>query len=291
MKMRNIEKVFLFPTAILLIILIVLPFFFVFGTSFTDRNTFDFDRNSIDFVGNDNYSSIMTDSRFWNSMRVTLTISLLTVCSQMFLGLFFALLLWKEGKGIDFVRGIVLLPMVLPPVVVGLMWRMFLQPTLPGLNYIFGLVGISTIDWLGSSITATIAIIMTVSWQWMPFVFLLLLAGLQSLPTSCFESAKIDGANKTQMFFRITLPLMKRIMVFVLIYRFVETLKIFPIIHTMTGGGPGISTEPVSYYIWMQAFNSYRTGYASALVIITLFVIIFAAGGFILYGKKSGVFK
>jgi multiple sugar transport system permease protein len=289
--MRAIEKWFLFPTIIILLILIILPFFFVLGTSFTDRNTFDFDRKAIDWVGISNYLSIFKDARFWNSMRVTVQLSVFTVAGQMLLGFFFALLLWKESKGVDIFRGLVLVPMVLPPVVVGLVWRMFLQPNLPGMNYVLGLVGIKGVDWLATSTSAKLAITMAVSWQWMPFVFLLLLAGLQSLPTSCYESARIDGANSIQMFFRITLPLLKRVLIFVLIYRLVETLKIFPIIHTMTGGGPGVSTEPVSYYIWMQAFNSYRTGYASALVVITLSVIVFLAGGLIFYGKKAEVFK
>jgi multiple sugar transport system permease protein len=118
---------------------------------------------------------------------------------------------------------------------------------------------------------------------------LMLLAGLQTLPQSCYESAKIDGASSLQMFWYITLPLLKRVFIFVAIYRVVESLKIFPIVYTMTGGGPGISTEPVNYYIWFQAFSSYRIGYASAIVMSTLCVIVLITGAMILYGKKVEV--
>lgn len=285
--MRRIDYLFVTPALLILIVLIVIPFLTVFEQSFTDADTFTFERG--DWVGAANYSRLIKDQRFWNSIQVTLLLSISTVVLQMLLGFALALLLWKPGHLVGLARGLVLVPMVLPPVVVGILWRMFFQPTLPGVNYLLQLVGIAGPDWFGNTWSALAAIILATTWQWTPFVFLLLLAGLQALPISPYESATIDGAGPLQKFGYITLPLLRRILVFVAIYRLVESFRIFPIVYVMTSGGPGSTTEPVNFYIWIQAFNAYKMGYAGALVMATLILLGLVAGIMIIYGKRSEV--
>ena len=285
--MKRLHIIFLIPAFIILFVLIIAPLVFVFQTSFTDRGTYSFD--NIQWIGLENYAELFQDDRFWNAIWITVILAFATVFFQMIFGLLYALLLQRESLFISIVRGILLVPMVLPPVIVGIMWRMFFQPTMPGINYLLSLVGIAGPDWFGQIWSSRLTIISATSWQWIPFVMLMLLAGLQTLPQSCYESAKIDGASTLQMFWYITLPLLKRVFLFVAIYRVVESLKIFPIVYTMTGGGPGISTEPVNYYIWFQAFSAYRLGYASSIVLATLVIIVLITGMMILYGKKAEV--
>lgn len=286
--MRRIDYFFLGPALLILIVLILSPFVMMLQQSFTVRSTYAFETAG-NWVGLANYQRLIGDPRFWNSVFVTLTLAGSTVLLQMVIGFGIALLLWKPGPLVDLTRGLVLIPMVLPPVVVGILWRMFFQPTMPGVNYLLSLVGVAGPDWFGNTWSALVAIVLATTWQWTPFVFLLLLAGLQSLPTSPYESARIDGASAIQRFGYITAPLLRRILVFVAIYRLVESFRIFPLVYVLTGGGPGSSTEPVNYYIWIQAFGAYRLGYASALVMASLVLFGLVAGLMIVYGKRSEV--
>ncbi len=287
--MRKIDAFFLIPTLLILAVLIFLPLVSVLTTSLTSKPTYSFEK--AEYIGIRNYAELLRDERFWNSVWVTIILAFSTITLQAVFGLFLALLLTNPSFTSNFARSILLLPMVLPPVVVGIAWRMFFQPTMPGRSYILNLFGFVSPDWFGGLWTARLVVILATTWQWTPFVMLMLLAGLQSIPQECYQAALIDGASRMQTLWYITLPLLKKVFVFVLIYRTVESMKIFTIVYTMTGGGPGSATEPVNYYIWHVAFGAYRIGYASAVVISTLLIVGFVISVMILYGKKAGVME
>ncbi len=287
--MRKIDAFFLIPTLLILAVLIFLPLVSVLTTSLTSKPTYSFEK--AEYIGIRNYAELLRDERFWNSVWVTIILAFSTITLQAVFGLFLALLLTNPSFTSNFARSILLLPMVLPPVVVGIAWRMFFQPTMPGMSYILNLFGFVSPDWFGGLWTARLVVILATTWQWTPFVMLMLLAGLQSIPQECYQAALIDGASRMQTLWYITLPLLKKVFVFVLIYRTVESMKIFTIVYTMTGGGPGSATEPVNYYIWHVAFGAYRIGYASAVVISTLLIVGFVISVMILYGKKAGVME
>jgi len=164
--------------------------------------------------------------------------------------------------------------MVSPPVVVGVMWCMFLQPRLGIVSYLLGLVGIKT-AWLASSRTALLTIAVVDTWQWLPFVILMFMAGLASIPEELSEAARADGANQYQVFRHIFLPLLKPVIIITLLFRVVDTIKIFPKIFIMTEGGPGTSTEIMNFYAFRTTFQYSRFGYGSALSFTVFLICIF----------------
>ena len=166
---------------------------------------------------------------------------------------------------------LLLLPMVSPPVVVGVMWRMFLQPRLGMVSYLLSLVGIHA-AWLASSKTALLTIALVDTWEWMPFVILMLTAGLASIPEQLSEAAQADGANQLQILRYILLPLLKPVIIITILFRAVDIIKIFPKIFIMTEGGPGTATEIMNFYAFRTTFQYSRFGYGSALS-FTIFAI------------------
>lgn len=287
--MRKMEFWFLIPTLLTLSLLVALPVFYVIYQSFTDATLLGASSN---FVGLTNYAELFfNDSRFWNSVRVTLILSAGTVTLQLLIGLGLAILLHHEFWFTRVCRGFFLVPMVLPPIVVGITWRLLFTPIMPGINYFLSVVGIEGPSWFGDAASAKWTVIVANAWQWTPFVILMLLAGLQSLPTEPYESALIDGASKWQIFKFITLPLLKPIIVYVGIYRVVESLKIFALIYIMTGGGPGTATEPMNFYMWQTAFSSYKVGYASSIVGMMIIMIVCIVSILVGYGRRTGAIR
>ena len=273
--LRNEKRSYLLlllPTIVPIVFLILIPILSVFGISLTNFSMLDM--GNYRFIGFSNYIEMFHDSRFWNSVRVALIMCIGTVGFQMLLGLCLALLLSKNYRFLKFSRAIFLLPMALPPIVSGVIWKLMFNPILPGVNYLLSLIGIQGPIWFDAAWTAMSTIIIATVWQWTPFVMLLLLTALESMPTDPFESAWIDGANRWQIFRYITFPLLKPTMVFVGTYRIIESLKNFPLVYMLTQGGPGISTEPMNYYAYEMTFKYSKMGYGSALIISILMIVI-----------------
>lgn len=249
-----------------------MPLALVFGLSFFKYSLLEPLKNG--FSGLSNYFKLIADERFWNSLKVAAILGVSTVGLQVFLGFVIALLLNSKIPGAKSTRALFILPMTIPPIVGSVMWKLLFNPNVPGINYVLSWFGITGPIWFGTPLLAITPIVIANVWQFMPFVILILLAALEALPTEPFESASIDGANSWQIFFRMTLPLMKLPLIFVITFRIIDSLKIFPLIYVMTGGGPGTSTEAVNFYAYNTAFIRNEIGYASAIIVVMVFIVL-----------------
>ncbi len=286
--MRKIDFWFLMPTVLVLFILIVFPLSQVAFQSFTNAKLFD---KTFDFIGLKNYIKLLHDSRFWNSVNVTLILAGGSLLLQVCLGFGLALLVHLPFTISKLGRILFIVPIVLPPVVVGIIWKMLFSPILPGVNYFLSLVGIEGPVWFDRGLSARFAVIFAHAWYCIPFVMLMFLAGLESLPQDPITAAIVDGANRWQILRFIIIPLLKPVIIFVAIYRAVQALKIFGLIYIMTGGGPGVTTEPMNFHIWRVGFSSYKVGYASTIAVVMMIIIssIVLIMGW--YGRKTGAIK
>lgn len=226
------------------------------------------------FVGFGNYIYMASDKYFWNALFNTVVQVGGTVILQLIIGMPLALLLSRSFVGIRALRTIYMLPMMLTPIVVGLTWRMLLNPELGVLNYYLSKIGIMAPDWLGNPHTAMLSIILTDVWLSTPFVTMILLAGIQSLPHEPYESAKLDGASYLQQFRYLTLPLLQPVILVAVLFRLMDAVKRFDTIYVMTGGGPGNKTETLNLFAYDQAFRFLNTGYAAALSNVMFLLII-----------------
>jgi len=193
----------------------------------------------------------------------------------MVLGFALALLTTKVARGRLVYRTVFILPILVPGIVIGAIWKLMYNFDFGVLNQILGLFGVRPIDWLGSTATALAAVIAVDVWHWTPFVFLLMLAGLESLPQDVYEAARVDGATFLQELRYVTLPLMLPTIVVTMLFRILVGVKVFDEIYLLTGGGPGTATEVVSYTIFRRFFTEGQTGYGSAMSVVVLFAIAF----------------
>jgi multiple sugar transport system permease protein len=226
------------------------------------------------FAGLGNYSKLVSDAEFWHGLWVTLALYLLSLALQLVLGIWLALILFHAKRLPGVVRSLFISPFMMPPVVAGMMWLVILDPSLGAANYLLQRVGLPPSDWLASPtwVIPTVALIDT--WQWAPYVALIVLGGLQSLPPSVYEAAQIDGASAFRTFRRITLPLLLPTIVTATILRSVDLLRFFDIIYITTQGGPGNASNTLNIYGFRVGFEFFNIGYASALM-LTLTAIVF----------------
>jgi multiple sugar transport system permease protein len=278
--------VLLLPTVIVLFVLTIYPTVYSFTLSLNEWNM----SNRVatwTFVGLGNYTSILADSRFWNAAQVTGTFIFGTVAVQLLLGMGIALLLQRQVIARGLLRTALLLPMMTTPVVVGLIWRFMYNPTQGILNYLLGQVGLPTPNWLGGLQTGFIAVMIADIWEWTPFMVLILLAALQTLPQEPFEAAAIDGASAWQAFLHITLPLLRPTIVVAVLIRAIDSFKTFDLVYVLTNGGPGTSTETLSFYTYKWGFKFFQMGYASALSFVMLIMVIIFANVLILVTARN----
>jgi multiple sugar transport system permease protein len=226
------------------------------------------------FAGLGNYAKLVSDAEFWHGLWVTLALYLLSLALQLVLGIWLALILFHAKRLPGVVRSLFISPFMMPPVVAGMMWLVILDPSLGAANYLLQRVGLPPSDWLASPtwVIPTVALIDT--WQWAPYVALIVLGGLQSLPPSVYEAAQIDGASAFRTFRRITLPLLLPTIVTATILRSVDLLRFFDIIYITTQGGPGDASNTLNIYGFRVGFEFFNIGYASALM-LTLTAIVF----------------
>jgi multiple sugar transport system permease protein len=259
------------PLVAALLLLTVVPLVFAILVSFTDLRLNRLAR--WDWIGVEHYVRLASDPRWWSSVYNGLIYILVPTALQMALGLALALLLHAAIGAIKAIRSLYILPMVLPPVVVGVLWKAFLIPDLGGLDYFMSLVGLRAPGFLETAEGAMGALILTLTWEWTPYVMLLLLAGLESLPQDVFEAAYIDGASAWQVFHRVTLPMLMPTILVVLLFRIVESTKVFPVIFTITGGGPGNATENMDYYAYLTGFRYFDLGYSATMLVVVLLMM------------------
>jgi len=272
--MRKIKQFysigFWIPAILILVSVIIFPFVYLFYMSFTDLSFLVM--HPPRFVGIQNYLDALTSLRFWNALKVTLIFTGVTVSIQLVLGLGIAMLL--DALDSNVVRSLIILPIALTPVVVGLLWRFMYIREFGVLNYLLSLLKIAPRAWLGEPSVALLAVMIMDIWQWTPFVSIILLAGLRGIPSEPYEAAKIDGASSAQIFWYITLPLLKSAIFIVAILRIVDSFRIFDTIWVTTAGGPGTQTETLSILIYKTAFKFFNIGSGSALSFLFLVLLL-----------------
>ena len=228
------------------------------------------------FAGLDQYARLLGDSLFRSGVGNTLIFAVSGVVVQMVLGFALALMTTHVLRGRTVYRTIFLLPILVPGIVIGAIWKLMYNFDFGVINQMTGVVGLPAVDWLGASGTALFSVVMVDVWHWTPFVFLLMLAGLESLPRDVYEAARIDGASFWQELRYVTVPLMLPTFVVTLLFRIIVGVKVFDEIYLLTGGGPGTATEVVSYTIFRRFFTEGQTGYGAAMSVVVLFALALA---------------
>jgi len=262
--------ILLSPALGVLAVVTVVPFLFLFSTSLTPLNLarpatwWDFSAPLANFL------ELLSDHRFINSLGIQVRLSVFTVGFQLLLGLGAALLLNSRLRFVEAIRSLFIIPMVLPPIVVAIMWKVLFTPDISVLNWALGVLGLPQPAWLAHPRLALPAIIIADIWEWFPFTLLMLLAALQMMPSEPLEAARIDGANSWQVFRHVVLPLLRPAMVVTVLFRLIESVKAFPLIFVMTGGGPGTVTEVTNYYAFLQGFTYSLIGYSAAISVVVL---------------------
>lgn len=264
--------VFMLPSLIALILVLAVPLVYSLITSFFDTNLKY--QGLGDFVGLQNYIDVLKDTYFRQSVATTIKFTVFVVIIEFLVGLSIALLLNNIQKGRNFFFTIIIVPMMITPIAVGLIWRLLLHSDLGIVNYLLSLVGISGRAWLADSSIALNTVMFIDIWQNVPYMVLVILAGLVTLPTEPYEAAAIDGASRIQSFFRLTVPMMLPTFSVVLLLRTITALKTYDLIFVLTRGGPGTTTEVISYHIYQQAFRYLEIGKASAMSYLLLMIIV-----------------
>jgi len=267
---RRRYMLFIVPALAVMFAVIIFPWLFTFFMSVHDWRM----GQAKTFVGLDNYTKLMSDERFVNSVVRTLVYTVLSTVIPVVLGVLSALVFHRNFPFRGVLRAVFIMPMMATPVAVALVWTMMFHPQLGVLNFLLGLVGIPTSLWVFDQATVIPSLVLVETWQWTPLVMLIVLGGLASLPTEPYESALIDGATPWQMFRRITFPLVLPFIMVATIIRTIDAVKSFDTIFVITLGGPGTASETINLYLYTQAFAFYQIGYASAMVVVFMVVIM-----------------
>lgn len=232
-------------------------------------------RDSFVLLGN--YASVLQDDAFWGALLRSLLYVGFAVGAELVLGIALALLLRKQMRGVGLVRSLIIVPMMIPPVVAGLIWKILYDPSFGILNYALSVVGVTGPAWVANASTALPSLIIVDIWQWTPFMVLVLLAGLSSLPEEPVEAARVDGASSWQVFRFVTLPGLRRIINVLILFRAVDAFKSFDTIFTLTQGGPGRATETAVYDTYLTAFRYFELGKAASIAVLLLLLTILAS--------------
>jgi multiple sugar transport system permease protein len=266
-----IKHFFIWPAVLVVLMVAIFPLIYSLSTSFMSFRLVP--PTPPRFVGLGNYGELLQQPRFWQVIATTSLIAFLSVALQYVIGFAIALALNARVPGERLFRVGFLLPMLIAPVAVALIARQMFNPTMGPLNQFMTLLGFPNIPFLTTTEWALGAIIAVEVWQWTPFVILMMLAGLQTLPDDVYEAASLENATPWQQFWGITFPMMLPISVAVVFIRLIESYKIIDTVFVMTGGGPGISTETLTLFAYQEGFKKFNLGYTSALSFLFLIVI------------------
>ncbi|MFT3972148.1 MAG: sugar ABC transporter permease [Amaricoccus sp.] len=241
----------------------------------------------VEWVGLENFRRVLVNPRFWHSLSVTATFALISVPLQIALGLGLAMLINRLSRGREIYASLFLFPMMLAPIVVGFSWNLFLNPIYGPLNAALRGLGFAPPAWTSSPEWALPVVMLADMWQWTPFVMIILLAGLRSIPSRVFEAARVDGSNRWQTFRYILLPMMAPYMTVAFVLRFIDSFKVFDVLYILTKGGPGTSTQNLAYYTYDMGFGRFDFGLAGALSIIQLLLLTFGTMAILHFARRS----
>lgn len=278
-----IAYIFMLPAMAILIFGLIVPVANAIELSFSDWSM-GTPWDSREFIGLESYQRMIKDEAVHESVSVTLRYSFWVLVTEMILGIALALLLEKPIRGAAVFRTIFILPLMVSPVAVGLIWRYMYDARIGIINYVIEAIGNAVPflqnlgfvrhTFLGEPNLALPALVVTDIWQWTPFIFIIILAGLQSLPAEVTEAAIIDGANTLQQILLIKLPMIRTIILVTLLMRIIDVFRALEVIYTMTFGGPGLSTQVLSLHIYKTAFTAQQLGYASTIATLLMGIIL-----------------
>jgi multiple sugar transport system permease protein len=271
---RRFHWYLLWPTLAVLMVVTLLPTLYLVATSFTPLNltlpgtAWDFGRPLI------NYQLLLEDGRLHDSLWTQAKLSFWTVGLQLILGFLFALLLNIRSSVLEALRTVFLIPMVLPPIVVAIIWKVLYTPDISPFYWAFAELGWDVPSLITHADWALTAIIVADTWEWFPFTMLMILAALQMMPEEHIDAAKIDGASVWQMTLYVTLPYLRGVLLVAGLFRLIDSIKAFPLIFILTDGGPGTVTEVTNFYSYIQAFNFSYLGYSSAITVVLVTITV-----------------
>ena len=270
MATRRTRNLFLAPAVIYLLMMSIYPFVYSLYLSTTRKNLSRPYQKG--FIGIENYTTLLKTDLFQQAIQNTLVITALSIAVELLIGFLVARLFFSisDVPGNNIIRTVYILPMMLTPVVSGLLWSYILNPTLGIANYILRETGQDPYTWFASVRTALKTVVMVNVWQWSPFLMLLILAGLVSIPREQYEAAAIDGANFFQIVRHIEVPFLRNVVLIGIIFRVIDNFRMFDIVYVATRGGPGSATEIVSMYAYREMFQFFNVGYGSAAAVIIL---------------------
>lgn len=270
-EFRLYKLAFLLPGLLVLLAIILFPLIFTIRVSFSGWDAISPD---LTWAGGKNYAALLYDKRYWQALLRLGLMAVGTVLIQYLFGFALALLVWRQVRFQRFFRVLFLIPMMTTPVIMSVIWRTIFHESLGPANDLLGLLGLGPYQWLTSGPWAVASVMIVEVWQWTPFMFLLLLAGLLSLPREPFLAAAIDGAGPIRTFFNVTFPLLAPVSIGAVIIRLIEASKLMETVYVLTSGGPGTATETSGYYIYIRGLRDFEIGYASALSITYLVMMI-----------------
>ena len=267
---RRTLLLFLGPCVGYLLIFAIYPLFHSLRLSFTDLTAA---AGTGRFVGFDNYAFLLSDPQFWNAALNSAIMVSLGVTLQVVAGVALAMFFNLHLRGAWIVRGILLLPMLMTPIVVGVMWRALLNPDWGLVDWSIRTIGLTPPDWLGSVQMAIVTLVLVDTWQWTPFVFMIVFARLQTLPLDVFEAAEMDGAGPLITFRRITLPMLMPAILFAAVFRAVDAFRAFDLIYGLSYGGPARGTTTLAFFAFQNGFQFQNYGYAAAVAYAMLLIL------------------
>lgn len=275
LRIRQIRVAYLFllPAIIVFVLGLIVPLINTLELSFNELSMGS-PWDEREFINLENYQRMLSDPGVQTSVGVTLRFAAFVLIAELVIGLALALLLEKPIRGAAIFRTIFILPLMVSPVAVGLIWRYLLDGRIGLVNFYLNQIGIPSQTWLGEPGLAFFSIVITDIWQWTPFIFIILLAGLQALPSEVLEASRIDGANWWQMTFLIKLPMLRSILLVTVLMRLIDVFRALEVIFILTFGGPGRSTQVLSLHIYKTAFTSQALGYASTIAVMLMFIML-----------------
>jgi multiple sugar transport system permease protein len=276
---RGFKYGMVWPAVLIILLIGLFPLIYTAIISFQNIDMFDEDTSFHGFV---HYQALMDDQRFWQALRNTMIFLVIALPIEFALGLLLALLFLERLPGKQIFIALMILPVVISPIIAGATWRLLFDNRYGPVNQIIGWVTgeAPTLLWTVNPNLVYPAILLAEIWQWTPFMFLLLLAGLSTVDRSLTEAAELDGANFWQAFWHITLPVIKPVIAVALLIRGLDLFRLFEVVWALTRGGPGTMTETISIYTYVRAFQQFDTSYAAAMafvVIIILSLVVMAA--------------
>lgn len=282
---KLVAMLLLGPAVIYLLALSIYPTIYSLWIAFHNYSLYR--RDLVSFSGIDNFTDLLDSDVFKQSFQVTLVFAAAAVLIELLLGLAIAVLLDRKMRGVNALRTLLMIPVLISPVAMGLTFRYIFAPTYGLLTYLLRLVHIPSPDWTVSVAWALPVVIFADVWQWTPFVALILLSGMQSVSTEVTEAAELDGLTEWQKLWRIVLPLIRPVLLVVVLIRLIDSIRMFDLVFVMTRGGPGSTTEVLSLFSYVTGFASGDMGSASAIAWVTVVIVNVLVAVFLRFLSKT----